>query len=29
MSGQDPEGYVQGYQLSIQVRGPRVVKSLP
>ena len=29
MSGQDPEGYVQGCQLSIQWRGPRVVKSLP
>ena len=29
MSGQDPEGYVQGYQLSIPVRGPRVVKSFP
>ena len=29
MSGQDPEGYVQGCQLSIPGRGPRVVKSLP
>ena len=29
MSGQDPEGYVQGCQLSIPLRGPRVVKSLP
>ena len=29
MSGQDPEGYVQGCQLSIPVRGPRVVKSFP
>ena len=28
MSGQDPEGYVQGCQLSIPGRGPRVVKSL-
>ena len=27
--GQDPEGYVQGCQLSIPGRGPRVVKSLP
>ena len=29
MRGQDPEGYVQGCQLSIPVRGPRVVNSLP
>ena len=29
MSGQDPEGYVQGCQLSIQGRGPQVGKSLP
>ena len=29
MSGRDPEGYVQGCQLSIQGRGPRVVKSIP
>ena len=29
MSGQNPEGYVQGCQLSIDGRGPRVVKSLP
>ena len=29
MSGQDAEGYVQGCQISIQGRGPRVVKSLP
>ena len=29
MSGQDPEGYVQGCQLSIPGRGPWVVKSLP
>ena len=29
MSGQNPEGYVQGCQLSIHGRGPRVVKSLP
>ena len=29
MRGQDPEGYVQGCQLSIHGRGPQVVKSLP
>ena len=29
MSGQNPEGYVQGCQLSIHGRGPQVVKSLP
>ena len=29
MRGQDAEGYVQGCQLSIPVRGPRLVKSLP
>ena len=29
MRCQDPEGYVQGCQLSIPGRGPRVVKSLP
>ena len=29
MSGQDPEGYVQGCQLSILGRDPRLVKSLP
>ena len=29
MSGQNPEGYVQGCQLSIHRRGPRVGKSLP
>ena len=29
MRGQDAEGYVQGCQLSIPGRGPRVVKSLP
>ena len=29
MRGQDPEGYVQGRQLSIPGTGTRVVKSLP
>ena len=29
MRGQDPEGYVQGCQLSIPGRDPQVVKSLP
>ena len=29
MSGQDPEGYVQGCQLSIQGWDPWVVKPLP
>ena len=29
MRGQDPEGYVQGCQLSTQGRGPWLVKSLP
>ena len=29
MRGQDPEGYVQGCQLSINRRDPRVVNSLP
>ena len=29
MIGQDPEGYVQGCQLSIQGWGPLLVKSLP
>ena len=29
MSGQDPKGYVQWCQMSIQGRGPQVVKSLP
>ena len=29
MSGHNPEGYVQGCQLSIPGRGPRVVNSLP
>ena len=29
MRGQDPEGYVQGCQLSIPGTGPQVVKSLP
>ena len=29
MSSQDPEGYVQGCQLSVPGRGPRVVQSLP
>ena len=29
MRGQDPEGYVQGCQLSINGRDPQVVKSLP
>ena len=29
MRGEDPEGYVQGCELSVRGRDPRVVKSLP